>query len=73
MNQGAIGWVSFPAHHSGEMTTPRIAIAAPGAALLIYIGLVAAPRAAAQGVPMSRPISPTTVAGDSTIAYPQLT
>jgi outer membrane protein len=72
MNQGAIGGVSFPAHHSGEMTTQRIAIAAPGVALLMHIALVAAPVAAAQSGAMPQPLSPTLTSSDSTMPYPQL-
>jgi outer membrane protein len=73
MNQGAIGGVSRHAHHSGEMITQRIAIAAPGAALLMYIGLVAAPVAAAQSAAIPQRLLPDPTSIDSTMQYPQLT
>src|SRR6202165_5276745 len=73
MNQGAIGGVSIPAHHTGEMTTQRIAITAPGVALLMYIGLVAATGAAAQSAAIAQPLLANPMWGDSTVSYPQLT
>ena len=73
MNQGAIGGVSIPAHHTGEMTTQRIAITAPGVALLMYIALVAATGAAAQSAAIAQPLLANPMWGDSTVSYPQLT
>src|ERR1700681_2500001 len=73
MNQGAIGGVSIPAHHTGEMTTQRIAITAPGVALLMYIALVAATGAAAQSAALAQPLLANPMWRDSTVSYPQLT
>jgi len=73
MNQGAIGGVSLGAHHSGKMTTQRVAIAAQSVALLMYITFVAATNAAAQDVAMPQPLAANPMLRDSTMPYPQLT
>lgn len=57
----------------GQMTTQPKLLDALGLALMTCLTLLAAPKAAAQGGGASAPLSSTRIAGDSTLAYPQLT
>jgi outer membrane protein TolC len=73
MNQGAIVGVFPNAHHSGEMSTQRISVAARRVALVMCIALGAARGAAAQSVGLPPSLSPAPALSDTTMPYPQLT